>query len=119
MLAAWLVAGTVLFLIGLFYYSADPSSGLMPRCTFKVITGYDCPGCGFQRALHALLHGHVAEAWHYNAFAFFAVPAALWFIVVEALRKRFPRLHAASVHPMILAATGVAIVAWWVGRNIF
>ena len=49
------------------YYRLGPESGLYPRCMFRQLTGLDCPGCGSQRAIHALLHGHVAEAWGYNA----------------------------------------------------
>ncbi|MEC3881867.1 DUF2752 domain-containing protein [Parapedobacter sp. 10938] len=32
---------------------------LLP-CPIKIVTGFDCPGCGFQRSLLALLQGH----WH-------------------------------------------------------
>ena len=114
-------AAAAIIAIGLFiwfYYSVDPSSGLMPRCAFRQITGYECPGCGFQRAVHALLHGEVAEAWSYNAFVFFALPAAIFYIVAEAMRHRLPRLHAAANKPWIIALVGLAIVAWWIGRNL-
>lgn len=113
-----IVAVIVLALVGVFYYMADPSSGLMPRCAFRYFTGYECPGCGFQRALHALLHGNVAEAWGYNPFAFFALPAAAFYIVVETLRHRYPRLHARAVHPVAIAAIFVAILTYWVARNL-
>ena len=33
-------------------------------CPFKVLTGADCPGCGFQRSLLELLQGHWAESYH-------------------------------------------------------
>lgn len=35
---------------------------LLP-CPFKQLTGIDCPGCGFQRALIALLRGHLRESF--------------------------------------------------------
>lgn len=90
----------------------------MPRCVFRAATGYDCPGCGFQRALHALLHGRVADAWDYNAFAFFAVPAAVFFTVAESGRHRWPRLARIAFHPAVIAGVFVAMIAWWIGRNI-
>lgn len=34
---------------------------LLP-CPFKYLTGYDCPGCGFQRAALALLKGDVHQS---------------------------------------------------------
>ncbi len=39
-----------------------------PQCVFHQVTGLDCPGCGSLRALHALLHGQVVVALHFNAF---------------------------------------------------
>ena len=37
---------------------------LLP-CPFKHLTGIDCPGCGFQRSVLALLKGNWMESWHY------------------------------------------------------
>lgn len=36
---------------------------LLP-CPFKKITGIDCPGCGFQRSLLALLQGNLGQSLH-------------------------------------------------------
>ena len=80
-----------------YYYTHDPSEGAGAKCTFKLLTGYDCPGCGSQRALHAMLHGDIAQ---------------------EAGRRHWPRLHAASVKPVIIIAIFIAIVAYWIGRNL-
>ncbi len=44
-------------------------------CPFKKLTGYDCPGCGFQRSLIALLQGNFNESLHYY-------PATIPLIVV-------------------------------------
>ena len=89
-----------------------------PKCTFKLLTGWDCPGCGSQRALHALLHGHIADAWGYNPFIFFAVPAAIFYAIVEYGRARWPRFHAAAIHPRILIPLLIAILAYWILRNL-
>ena len=32
-------------------------------CPFKYFTGLDCPGCGFQRSVIALLHGNVKQSF--------------------------------------------------------
>ena len=34
---------------------------------FYKITGYQCPGCGSQRAFHEILHLNFREAFHQNA----------------------------------------------------
>lgn len=48
------------------YYLDPVKYVFMPKCPFKMLTGLDCPGCGFQRAMHALLHGHVMQAIRFN-----------------------------------------------------
>ena len=56
LLIGLVVAALVVF--GFIYFALDPSrSDLFPRCVFLSLTGYKCPGCGSQRAIHALLHG--------------------------------------------------------------
>jgi hypothetical protein len=35
---------------------------LLP-CPFKYLTGIDCPGCGFQRSVLALLKGHLQQSF--------------------------------------------------------
>ncbi|MCH5222003.1 MAG: DUF2752 domain-containing protein [Muribaculaceae bacterium] len=116
--AALIAAVLVLAIITLFYYHIDPSSGWMPRCAFKTITGFDCPGCGFQRALHSFLHGNIADAWHYNPFVFFAIPVATFYIIVEALRHHHPRLHAFALNPIVLSIILISIIIYWILRNI-
>lgn len=102
-----------------FYYLHDPASGgIAPRCTFKALTGYDCPGCGFQRALHAALHGQFAEAWSYNPILFFLIPVAQLYALVEATPGRFRRLRCFLLHPAAIIAIGLIIIAWWIIRNI-
>jgi len=31
-------------------------------CIYKTLTGYDCPGCGMQRAIISLLKGNIIES---------------------------------------------------------
>jgi len=33
-------------------------------CPFKKLTGFDCPGCGFQRSLIALFKGNINKSLH-------------------------------------------------------
>jgi hypothetical protein len=45
-----------------------------PRCPIQEFLNLQCPGCGATRALAALLHGHLAEAIHFNALVTFLLP---------------------------------------------
>ena len=33
-------------------------------CPFKKLTGIDCPGCGFQRSMLAMIKGDISESIH-------------------------------------------------------
>ena len=116
--AAIIAAAIVAVIFIRYYYTHDPSAGSGLKCIFKLLTGYDCPGCGSQRAFHAILHGNFAAAWAYNPMVFFAIPGGIYYIIVEAGRRHWPRVHAASVNPIIIIAIFVAITAFWIGRNI-
>jgi hypothetical protein len=76
-IAAALLVLAALAVAAVLYRSDPTQSGFYPRCQFHAMTGLQCPGCGGLRAMHALLHGHVAEAWRLNALFVAALPAAL------------------------------------------
>lgn len=46
----------------------DPSTThLFPVCPLFALTGFACPGCGLTRGFHALFHGDIWTALHFNA----------------------------------------------------
>ena len=91
-------------------YFFDPSNeGIYPLCPFLALTGLRCPGCGTLWALHSLLHGRFLAAWEFN-------PALIVSIPVIALLLAFPKVVRNS---MIGWGVFVAIILWWVGRNVF
>lgn len=96
------------------YYFIDPSSGMYPRCLFKQMTGLDCPGCGSQRAIRAMLHGDIRDALGYNAF----LPVALLLIALLLVARRHPRLNNALNSRLSIIIMLIAIVGWTVIRNI-
>ena len=102
------------------YFFWNPAThGFFPRCVFLNLTGLKCPGCGSQRALHALLHGDIPAAWHYNAGLLVAIPTVAVYLVGELKRTTWPRYYRAISRPWIVYALLAAIILWWIGRNIF
>jgi hypothetical protein len=98
-------------------YSFDPSSttGFLP-CPFRSITGFLCPGCGAQRALHDLLHGRIAEAFHHNAALVIALPVlGLQWMVPQLFQMERRFVHDNRIVFFWL----VAVILWGVGRNLF
>ena len=94
-------------------------SGAMPRCPFKWVTGLDCPGCGSQRALHSLLHGHPMDAWGYNLIL---PPVVIYLMALVLLPlwgdRRAERIHAALTSPAAIWSLLGVVMAWWVLRNL-
>ena len=94
-------------------------SGAMPRCPFKWVTELDCPGCGSQRALHSLLHGHPMDAWGYNLIL---PPVVIYLMALVLLPlwgdRRAERIHAALTSPAAIWSLLGVVMAWWVLRNL-
>ena len=114
------VLAVIAVVIGVVVYSAyDPSvSHYFPKCVFKSLTGYDCPGCGSQRAIHSLLHGDVASAFGFNAMLVCSIPFLLLLGFAEFFPKKVPRLRSALTSTVTGIVVLVLIVAWWIVRNI-
>jgi hypothetical protein len=61
---ALMAAAGVAFVIG---YFNPVTAGFFPACPLYSSTGIYCPGCGMTRAFHALFHGDIVSALHFNA----------------------------------------------------
>lgn len=110
----------LLLVFGFIYYALDPaSSQLFPQCLFFSLTGYKCPGCGSQRAIHALLNGDVVGAFRYNALLLIAVPWIALCLFAETQRMRRPRLYARLNAPLLIWLFLIVVILWWLLRNIF
>ena len=73
----------------LFFFNPSQSS-FYPACLFYQTTGLLCPGCGSLRALHQLLHGNLAAAFHFNALLISSLPILAWLSIRLAGRPLLP-----------------------------
>lgn len=106
-------------ILGTVYYAYNPmDSGFFPKCPFYVLTGWKCPGCGSQRAIHALLHGDVAGAFVQNSFMMLCIPYLAMLGYAEWRRKDKPELYRKLHRTCIIRMVFVLVVGWWVGRNL-
>ena len=65
------------------YFFIDPSkSGYFLKCPLKTITGYECAGCGVQRAFHELLHFRLLEALKLNPLFVISAPVLLMLLLM-------------------------------------
>jgi hypothetical protein len=97
----------------------DPAtSGLFPPCVFHALTGLHCPGCGSLRALHALLHGDVAQALAFNPLTTAALPLLLLGFVREARRIASGRDLAWRVPAWMIYGLLALLVVFGIARNL-
>ena len=101
------------------YSIIDPAhSHFAPKCVFKVLTGYDCPSCGSQRALHALLNGRFYDAIMFNPFIFFVAPYLIAVIYASFSKSRIATaIKHKTHHHITISIYFVIYLAWWVVRN--
>ena len=100
----------------------DPAQSIwIPKCPVKLLTGLQCPGCGFQRAAHALLHGDVLGALRFNWFLLYAVPYLLVLIAERYfLRGKWQqRIRRWAEDNRVVWSYVVVYFVWFVVRNIY
>jgi Protein of unknown function (DUF2752) len=98
----------------------DPAtSGVFPPCPLHYLTGFYCPGCGSLRAIHALLHGDLRQAWAMNALTVMLLPFIAYGL---ASALHFQLRGRALPGPMLPAAwiraLCVAIILFGIARNL-
>jgi len=100
-------------------YNPSQHSFFIP-CPFNYITGYHCPGCGSQRAIHQLLHLNVLRALSLNPFLVLSVPIIvyglglqIWNFIFET-QFRFKLFYSKA---FIYGYFGFALLYWFL-RNL-
>jgi hypothetical protein len=98
------------------YFIFDPTKvSIFPPCIFHQVTGWDCPGCGAQRSLHELLHGHLLAALRLNAMFVLSLPLAAWY-GPRLVRRTFTRQPSGAV-PTWLWFFIAAWIIFGIARN--
>lgn len=116
LLIAAFAAGIILF-----YVLIDPSQHLWTlKCPLYLFTGIECPACGMQRAIHALLHGNISLSLRHNAFFVISIPYLIALTVAEGMKH----LRCGStfrkwvLHPLAIKTYIVLCIIWGILRNL-
>jgi hypothetical protein len=102
------------------FFRFNPTGhSFFPTCVFYRVTGLYCPGCGAQRSLHALLHGELLTALHFNPLFVLALP----FLAFAAGRYLWRELTGATPAPIVIrpfwiVLLAVVVVAFGILRNL-
>lgn len=100
-------------------YFNPTTAGFFPVCPLYTLTGIHCPGCGLTRGFHALFHGDVLTALHYNAllpvfaFVFGFMFVSLVLIIVRGRGLSWRVFPPSAMYGFLILAT-----AFFVLRNL-
>jgi hypothetical protein len=106
--------------LAVLFFVLDPTKhNIFPRCLFNSVTGYYCPGCGSQRAIHSLLHFDIAGVVSYNFLFIPAFLLILYHYLHPVLNRLFglklPNIFYFKSTPWIIFGF---IIAFWILRNL-
>ena len=113
----WMGLGAIAIFL-FFFNPASPSNQFFPKCPFRLLTGWQCPGCGSTRACYQLIHLHPLAAFKLNPLMVMTLP----FIVYGFLGFTKSAITGGPqrrifIPPIYLWAWLVLLVFFWVFRN--
>ena len=115
------IAVVVILLLWL-YGSVDPESPVwgrfFPKCPVKLLTWLQCPSCGIQRALFALLHGDLTGSLRHNWFIPFSCCYLAGLILTKYLCPPFSRLQSFFWGRRGCTLYIALYILWFIIRNI-
>lgn len=107
--------------VAIIYKNYDPlHESFFPKCIFFKLTGYMCPGCGSQRAIHALMCGNIVESFRYNPLLHVGMAYILILMLLQFpfLREKTKKLRESLTGIAACIIWFFAIIAFWILRNI-
>jgi len=114
--AGILSIGAGAFVVG---YFNPTTAGFFPVCPLYYLTGIHCPGCGLTRGFHALFHGDVLTALHFNALLpVYALVFGFMFVSMILVVIRGRGLSWRIIPPSAMYGILVLAAVFFVLRNL-
>lgn len=92
----------------------DKLEGLMLPCMTKQMFGFDCPGCGLQRAILSLLKGDIIGAWQMYP----AIFPLIAFTMILLFRHKLNTVIASKLVPGMAYLTVIFILTNYILKFI-
>ena len=114
------ILGLLLLAVALYYFFLNPyqQTDFFMSCPFYKITGYQCPGCGSQRAFHELLHFHFFEAFKQNALFVLGIPYVLLIFYANFNKEKHQKLRQVLLGNKTLLILLIVAILFGVLRNL-
>ena len=118
----WGIVFAVLTFLTILYKFYNPlNSNLFPKCPFKTLTGYRCPGCGSQTAIHYLLNFDFKNAAQANLLLILSLPYLLTGFIFDLIKKpgqKMLKWRKNLFGPKAIYIVLTIIVSFWILRNL-
>ena len=119
----WSIVLGIILILSVLYKFYNPNENIyFPKCPFKELTGYKCPGCGSQRAIHYLLNFEIYPAFKENALLVLSIPYLLIGFVFDLIKN--PGIKLLKWRKILFGEKAIyiiltVIILFWILRNIF
>jgi hypothetical protein len=122
-LIKWLLIGIGVIILFFIYKVFSPyEQDFFPKCIFLQLTGYKCPGCGSQRAVHYLFNLDICHALKENLLLVISIPYLIlgaWFDMVTLKTERQFRIRKMLYGQRAIMVILVIVIGFWILRNVF
>lgn len=111
----------IVLALSIIYKKFDPSHNAgFPKCPSLLLTGYQCAGCGSQRAIHHLLNLEFGKALGINPLVVLLIGyvGVLACLEYSSLKCRFERLYNLLTGRVVLALLIITIILYSIVRNL-
>jgi len=118
----WFLGAAFILALIIVYYNFNPSyAGFFPQCPFWKATGFLCPGCGSQRAIHSLLNMDLLNALSFNPLLVISLPLIILGFALDLFKEKSEFLK--NTHRIAMGQTSVysmvaVIIVFWIVRNL-
>ena len=91
---------------------------LSKPCWFHLLTGLNCPLCGGQRMVMALLRGNICEAFHHNPLVCGMLMVAVGLAIVGTASKKARQRMRPLWSGRAIMGYIILLILWGIVRNI-
>jgi hypothetical protein len=118
----WILIGSGLIIFFIIYKVFNPYKyNFFPDCIFNELTGYKCPGCGSQRAIHYLFNLDFLNAFKENMLLVISIPylilGAYFDLIIIKTKQQMSIRNFFFGYKAILIVFFI-IIGFWIIRNI-
>lgn len=115
----WIFVVIILVIMG-YYFFLNPyeQEYFFISCPFYKITGFQCSGCGSQRAFHEILHLNFKEAFHQNALVIFGNLYFSLIFFTSFHQEKFAKLRQFLIGNKTILILFIIVILFGIFRNL-